>query len=781
MATPKALPEKLKTSPNKRERPEESSADFRRILVGAYKHWPVIAALLLLSTGIAFLWSKSRPRVYQASAMLEFDPNPVRPLGGGQGDPMMGWNSFFDNQENYQTQFTIITSDAILTKVVRDMNLGSDPRFIGSAAPGSKDAIDAAVVSLRGRILVEPVKSSRLFYVRVEDTDKALATRLAYSVAHTYVDHNLQKAIGESSDAALWLTGQVDHYGSELKQSEVELHNFKKDNDLPSSTLEEVSKMIRREMESYDDALTKTRTKRKELEARHAELAKITVDNVDSLPASELLNNAFLQQLRAQYLGAVKERQELVSGGVGGGKGENHPLVLAADEKILQCKRALVAEVRNIQGAVERDLAIIQRQEAGEAMLYEDARKRAVDLNLKELEYHRLDRARAQNEKMYSTLLERMKEADLARMMKVNNVSVIDEPVEPKAPIRPNTLANLGIGAAIGLVLGIALAVLREQLDSSLKTPADVEGRLNMTFLGMLPSLDDSETGKKGTKKRRRRGDLPRATTDDPAIYVHQRPLSGVAEAARTLRTNLHFMSPDHPHRVILVTSSAPAEGKTTVACSIAIAMAQSGQKVCVVDCDLRRPRLHRVFGRAGDMGLTSVLIGDATIEEVAKPAKAGPQGGEIPNLWCIPAGSPPPNPADLLHSERFKQTLAELSKRFDRIIIDSPPLAAVTDSAIVSTLVDATVFVIRAFKTSHYLARQGLRALTDVDAPIAGAVLNAVDLTKTTYSYYYNQYYYYRREGYGPVDQEPEPSAGGGGGDDDDDVPRGQAPLPPN
>ncbi|CAN5156579.1 polysaccharide biosynthesis tyrosine autokinase [soil metagenome] len=738
------------------------------------KHWPVVAAMVLMATGAAFLWSKSRPKVYQASTMLEFDPNPVRPLGG-QNDPTAQWMSFFDNQENYQTQFTILTSDVILTKVVRDLNLATDPRFAGAAAPGSKDAVENAVVSVRARIVIEPVKSSRLFYVRGEDTDKWLATRLCFAVSHAYVDHNLQKSIGQSSDAALWLTGQVDHYDSELKQSEQELHNFKKDNDLPSSTLEEVSKMIRLEMESYDEALTKTRTRRKELEARHAELAKITVDNVDSLPASELLNNTFLQSLRTQYIGAVKERQELVSGGVGGAKGENHPLVLAADEKVLQTKRALVSEVRNIQGAVERDLAVIQRQEAGEASLYEEARKRAVDLNLKELEFHRLDRARAQNEKMYNTLLERMKEADLARMMKVNNVTVIDEPIEPKSPIRPNTLVNVGIGSSIGLVLGIALAILREQLDSSMKTPADVESRLNLTFLGMLPALDESESNaKKVGKKRRRRGDVPRAATDDPAIYVHQRPLSGVAEAARTLRTNLHFMSPDHPHKVILVTSSAPAEGKTTVACSIAIAMAQSGQRVCVLDCDLRRPRLHRVFGRVGDTGLTSVLIGDATIEDVAKPAKAGMTGGEIPNLWCIPAGSPPPNPADLLASERFKQTLAELSKRFDRIIIDSPPLAAVTDSAIVSTLVDTVVFVIRAFHTSHHLARQGLRALTDVDAPIAGAVLNAVDLTKTTYSYYYQQYYYYRREGYGPV--EGEDGDGGTGSDPE----RKSAAAPP-
>jgi capsular exopolysaccharide synthesis family protein len=357
---------------------------------------------------------------------------------------------------------------------------------------------------------------------------------------------------------------------------------------------------------------------------------------------------------------------------------------------------------------------------------------------------------------MYNTLLERMKEADLARMMNVNNVRLIDAPILPKSHIKPLTLVNVGIGALIGLVLGLGLAILREQLDSSVKTPADIEEKLGLTFLGMLPSLEE-EGPAKVLGRPRRRPELQRKPGDDPALYVHQRPLSGVAEAARSLRTNLMFMSPDKPFRMLLVTSSAPTEGKTTVACGIAIAMAQAGHRVCIVDCDLRRPRIHRVLGRPGSDGVTSVLVGEATIDDVITPAKAGPAGTEIPNLWCIPAGSPPPNPADLLHSEAFKKLLKELGERFDRVIIDSPPLAAVTDSAIISTLVDATIFVIRAQATSWQLARQGLRALHDVDSRIAGAVLNAVDFRNGDYSYYYQQYYYYRREGYGPQVKRPD------------------------
>jgi capsular exopolysaccharide synthesis family protein len=201
-------------------------------------------------------------------------------------------------------------------------------------------------------------------------------------------------------------------------------------------------------------------------------------------------------------------------------------------------------------------------------------------------------------------------------------------------------------------------------------------------------------------------------------------------------------MNPDHPYRRILVTSAAPAEGKTTVACSIAIAMAQGGQRTCIVDCDLRRPRMHRIFDRAGDAGLTNLIVGEATLDDVAKPTV-------VKNLWCIPAGPTPPNPADMLHSERFRKFLAELSERFDRVIIDSPPVVAVTDAAIASTLVDSTVFVIRAFKTSLTLSRQGMRALADVDAPVAGAVLNAVDFNRLEYNYYYGYGYYHQREKY--------------------------------
>ncbi|MDP9148509.1 MAG: polysaccharide biosynthesis tyrosine autokinase [Myxococcota bacterium] len=718
----------------------DSGGALLGILQAIRKHWTLVAACVLLASGLALLYGKSQRKIYQASSMLEINPHAAQPLGDKGTDALeMGAGLSWDTREYYETQYRIITSERVLSAVVRDLSLTTDYDFFGLRAPPAIPiTVEDAANALRGRVSVDPVKYSRLVVIHAEDTDPKRAKRVCDAVAAAYIEQNLGIAVNSSSDAVVWLSGQLDHVKQDLEHNENALYEFKQRNDLPSTSINEASNMLRLEMQELDTSLTHTRTKKQEAAARFAELTNVSPDDPDQLPASELLASPFLQSIRMQYQDALKERASLV----GEGKGDNHPLVKKANERVATAKTALLSEVRNIQGAVERDLAIITRQEAGEAALFDAVRRRAVDLNMKEIEYHRLDRALDQNEKLYDLLRERLKESDLARMMKVNNVRVVDSATEPKGPIRPNVSVNVGMGIFVGLLLGVGLAWLRQQLDNSVKTPDDLEQKLGVTFLGLLPELQAADVPRQG--RRRRRGsagaDLP-ADEGPIELVVQSRPLSGIAEAARSIRTNLIFMNPDRPYRKVLVTSAAPSEGKTTVACSIAVALAQGGQRVCIVDCDLRRPRLHRIFNRAGDAGVTNVIVGETTVDDVAKPTG-------IPNLWSIPAGPTPPNPADLLHSERFRKFIEDLSERFDRVIIDSPPLVAVTDSAIISTLVDGTIFVVRAFKTSKHISAQGLRALRDVDAPVIGAVLNAVNVNRNEYSYYY-RYYYYKREGY--------------------------------
>jgi succinoglycan biosynthesis transport protein ExoP len=733
--------------------------DAMALVKALRKGWPFIVAAVILCAGGSLLYWKSQPAIYEASTLLEINPNPAQPLGDKASDVHdMGVGVYWDAQEYYQTEYRIVTSDRVLGAVVRDLSLTTDYGFFGlKAAPPAPIGIEVAVSVLRGRTAVEPVKMSRLFHIKVEDTDPRRARRLSDAISNAFIDQNLQTAVNSSIEAVSWLGGQVDHVKQQLERDENALHDFKQTNDLPSTSINESSNMLRLEMVDYNTALTHTRTRKEELLARNTELAKVTQANPDDLPSSELLSSGYLQQLRTQYQQAVKDRAALVAEG----KGENHPLVKSLTGRVEETSAAMLAEVRNIRASVERDLAIAEHEETGERALFEETRRRAVELNMKEIEYHRLDRSRDENEKLFELLTTKMKEADLARMMRGNNIRIVDPAEQPGGPVRPQIPVNVGIGALAGLVLGLAFTWIREQLDKSVKTPQDLEEQLGTTFLGLLPELaGDAERKPRG----RRRGTGPFAPVPGSHVelVVHEHPLSGIAEAARSIRTNIMFMNPDRPYRRLLISSAAPMEGKTTVACSIAIALAQGGQRVCIVDCDLRRPRIHRVFERAGDAGVTNVMVGEATVDEVAKPTV-------VPNLWSVPAGPVPPSPADLLHSERFRRFLDELSERFDRVVIDSPPLAAVTDSAVLSTLVDGTVFVVRAFKTSKQLARQGLRTLHDVDARVVGTVLNAVNLNKHEYSYYH--YYYYKREGYRPL------SANDGAGDTASDRPA----APPN
>ncbi|NUQ75618.1 MAG: polysaccharide biosynthesis tyrosine autokinase [Polyangiaceae bacterium] len=717
------------------------------------KHWSIALAIALAVSLAVTFRTLRETKIYEASATVLFDPNPPRPLGQRVETVVdMGSGTIWDNHEYYETQYKIIQSMRVALAVVADLGLQHDGGFIANTPPGKPApqidiSEDDAAQILRGRVKVEPVRDSRLAVVKLEDADPQRAQRILAALVDKYVEQNLDDALTSTNQATEWLRGRLDGLKGELETSEMALHEYKEGKNILSVSLDDQSNMLREEMKQISDALTSVRTRREEVAARRAELAKIKAEDPKDLPASELLQNDLLKELRRSYEDAVRERDALL----GLGKGKNHPEVQSAEAMVTTAKTALLSEVRNIQRALDGDLAVLKRQEAGLAGLFERAKKQALDLNLLEIEYNRLRRSKENNEKLYSIVLERTKESELAKMLRVNNVRVVDRPLLPKAPIRPNVPKSVSVGVVAGLILGIGAALLRGLLDRSIKTSDDLERDLGVAFLGLLPEIGK---GSEAPPYRGKRSRPKTPLTGSPELVVHEQPTSGIAEAARTIRTNLLFMAPDKPYKTLLVTSAGPAEGKTTVASCIAIAMAQAGQRVVLIDCDLRRPRVHRVFRKSSELGVTTAVI-DHSIDAVVLET-------EVPNLFVIPAGPTPPHPSELLHSESFKKFLAGAAERFDRVIIDSPPVVPVTDAAILSTLVDATVLVVRAFKTSHELARHALRALNDIGARKAGAVLNAVNLSR--HEYKYSHYYYYRKDGYYAEDREPAGRKGSAG-----------------
>lgn len=729
------------TSPQPQGVPAESAFNLVVAWQTVRKHWvTALATALIVSLSVAF-YTLGQKKIYQATATVQFDPSPPRPLGRGVDAVVdMGAGSYWNNREYYETQYKILQSMRIALSVVHDLNLNNDGSFLqnlppGKAAPEMSVSVEEAAGTLRERLTVDPVKESRLAIVRYIDADPYRAQRILSMVVNTYVEQNLDDTLLSTNSAVDWLRTQLDTLKGDLETSEMALHEYKIQKNILSTDLDDQSNMLREEMKQLNDALTSVRTKREEYAARRSELAKVKGDDPSHLPSSELLQSPLLQALRERYEEAARERDGLL----GSGKGKNHPDVAAADERVTSSKRALLSEVKNIQGALAGDVAVLSRQEAGLAGLFERAQQQAMGLNLLEIEYNRLRRSKDNTEKLYGLVLERTKEADLTRMMRVNNLRVPDPPLVNQRPIRPRVPVNIAIGCLAGLTLGIAAAMGRAILDRTLKTPDDVEHELGLPFLGLLPLISpDGEAAKRGRGRRRGARALP--ATSFRELIVHEQPFSGVAEASRAIRTSLLFMAPDHPYRVLLITSAGPTEGKTTVACCIAIAMAQAGQRVVLVDCDLRKPRIHRVFHKTTESGVTTALLDDGALDDDALRT-------DIPNLSVIPSGPIPPNPAELFHSERFKALLTRLSARFDRVIIDSPPIVAVTDAAILSTLVDGTLLVARAFSTQRDLARHGVRSLLDVGGKMAGVVLNAVDLDKQEYKYYH--YYSYKKDGY--------------------------------
>jgi len=323
--------------------------------------------------------------------------------------------------------------------------------------------------------------------------------------------------------------------------------------------------------------------------------------------------------------------------------------------------------------------------------------------------------------------VKRFKETTLTEDMRTGNIRVVDRAEVPRSPVKPKKKLNLLLAIIVGLVAGIGLAFFFEYLDNTIKIPDEVKKHLRIPYLGPTPLVEKEED---------RDGHGGERLAD---LVCLNAPKSTASESYRGIRTNILFSSAEKAPQVILLSSPGPREGKTMTATNLAITMAQSGSRVMLLDCDLRRPKIHRMFGLKKDRGMTNLLVGNATFEETVVHSKL------LSNLDILFSGPVPPNPSEMLGSERMKQLLGELRKHYDRIIIDSPPITAVTDAAILGKIVDGVVLVIRAGQTVREVAKNSVNQLQSVGANVLGAVLNAVDIGKDKYYYYYYyQYYHY-------------------------------------
>jgi polysaccharide biosynthesis transport protein len=387
--------------------------------------------------------------------------------------------------------------------------------------------------------------------------------------------------------------------------------------------------------------------------------------------------------------------------------------MIEAQSAIQSAQVKLEAEIAKVVQAVktEYQAAVAQEQSMNAAL---DAQKgEALAMNRKAIDYNVIQRDVESSTQIYQTLLQRAKETGVSGELRTSNVRVVDSAEVPVLPVSPRRGLNILMGLVGGAFLGVGLAFLFEYLDNRVKTPEEIERELGLPSLGLIP-VTAAVAGKAN----------PLISDGAPAPF---------AEAFRALRTNILFSAADGGPRSIVVTSTGPSEGKTMVAGNVAIGLAQTGQRVLLIDADMRRPRAHELFNAAVEPGLSNLLVGASKPSDVVQPSG-------VENLWVMPAGKTPPNPAELLGSRQFASLVGSLGGHFDCVVIDTPPVLAVTDAAVVAHRATGVLFVIAADVTSRQAAQTALDQLQNARAKFLGAVLNRVDVERD--SYYYARYY---------------------------------------
>lgn len=375
---------------------------------------------------------------------------------------------------------------------------------------------------------------------------------------------------------------------------------------------------------------------------------------------------------------------------------------------------------------IKNDYESSLRKESLLRQTFEQQKVKAQEMKEKTIQYNILKREADTNKELYKGLLQRMKEAGVSAGIMASNIQVVDQAELPTKPYKPNKQLNLLLAAVVGIFLGIGLAFFFEYLDNTVKTPEDVEQLIRLPSFGMVPEI---------SYERRRR--LESGTSYPVELITFGHPKSMLSEAYRNIRTSILLSFSEKPPKKIAISSPNPMEGKTTTVINTAIALSQTGARVLIIDTDLRKPRIHKIFDEENGVGLSNFLSGHEGLESIIKKT-------DIPNLYYIPSGPIPPNPSELIGSDLFKSMMESLGERFDHLVLDSPPVLGFADSIILSTAVDGVILVVLGGKTPRETLLRAKEILYQVNAKILGVVINRVDIQRSDYGYYYYRYHYY-------------------------------------
>lgn len=700
------------------------------------KHqWLILSFLLTVVTIVSIATFRMRP-VYVARATIEIDRenNNILPFQGADS-----YDSMMDLDNYIETQSKVLTSETLALQTIRNTGLAANPEFSAGGVPSEAIATGSLanqkrppeVAAFLGSLSVKRIPNSRLMEVSYESTDPVLAARILNAHLENFKAQNIQSRYEATLEATRFLTSQLNELKLTVKQSEDARINYERQNQIWS--VDDKSNITSQRLSDLDKQLTDAQGETLKKQALY-EYAK--AGDIDAVP--EIRADALLQDLQKKRADLSVQYTESLSQ-----YGPNFPKVQRLQAQMKEVDDQIGRESKGIILQLESDYREAKQREELIRQALEIQKAETNNMAEKMVQYNILKRESEADKTLYEGLLTKLKEAGISEGLKSSNLRVVDPAMIPSYPARPAKARNIALAFLVGLVGGIGLALLREYLDNTVKTPDDIETLSRLPSLAVVPAFGDDASHK------RRIGIFGGAGANGHEkrieLVAQHLPKSQMSEAFRALRTALLLSQPDHPPQVILVTSALPREGKTTAAANLAVTLAQLGDKTVLVDADLRKPGVGRLLnlGTGKYAGLSSYLAGVSTLDLVTVPHPA------IPNLAAIPTGPLPPNPADLLSSHKLADAIVELRTKYKFVVIDSPPIMAATDAVILSVQADGVLLVVRSGETPKEAFTRTCDLLTSVKSRLLGVVLNAVDASAP--DYYYSYRYYPYSYGYGP------------------------------
>ena len=728
------------------------------------RRWTVLSILLVTLTIVSIMTFKEKA-IYRADALLEIQKE-------NANIPTVQELFQLENvSDNYlETQYKVLQSETLARRVIDQLHLERDSEFnpprdgwiqakTHAAAPNPNSAIDPDVQQtvlkeFKDRLSIDPVRRSRLVQIGFESQDPKVAAQVVNSLAENYIQQNLESRWQAAQKASEWLSQQLESFRAKLEKSEDDLQGYAQKNGLLFLETEkgDTENIVNERLRQLQDELTKAQAERYAKES----IYRLTESgDYGALPG--VVDNKLIQELTARLSELERQKASLAPTFT-----NDYPKVKEIQSQIDEIARRLNEErKRAAQGIVDDYLAATRRENLVHEA-FEQQQNQANVVAGRTVQYNILKREVDTNKQLYEGLLQRLKEAGVSAGMNASNIRVVDAAVPATRPVRPRPVLNLGLALLLGLGCGIGMAFLQEHLDNTLKNSDDIERVLRVPALALIPSRESLEHGSTGVYGLAEKVASHHNGNGNGAI-VHLDKRSGKAwvridgngthhsalsEAFRGLRTSVLLSAAGRPPRSLTFVSAEPGEGKTTVASNLSISLAQLGKRVLLIDGDMRRPCVHKLFNiEENSGGLVTFLTGGEGWSHLVRPTG-------VPNLDCLICGPVPPNPSELLSSDRMLTLMFEVMREYEFVLIDAPPLLNVTDGRILATMVEGAILVVRGGITPRELAQQAQLHVRDVGARLIGVVLNDVDVR-------HNEYYrgYYRYGSYGEAKAQIEKS----------------------